>query len=84
MLATLLLAAMAASTQPAQPTCVAPDGTVIELELAARGRWYLRFIHLARLGDSEFWYSKLLVWLGVEPQRIPYESRWATLTFEIR
>ncbi len=60
------------------------ENGVIELELAARGRWYLRFIHLARLGDSEFWYSKLLVWLGVEPQRIPYESRWATLTFEVR
>jgi hypothetical protein len=60
------------------------ENGVVELELAARGRWYIRFIHLVRQGDSEYWYSKLLVWLGVEAQRIPYESQWATLTFEVR
>ena len=59
------------------------DG-IIELDLAAPGRWYIRLIHLTRLGDAEYWYSNLLIWLGLEERRIPYESLWATLTFEVR
>ncbi len=59
------------------------DG-IIQFQLTDAGRWYVRFIHLTRLGDAEYWYSKLLVWLGVEDPRIPYESLWATLTFEVR
>ena len=60
------------------------DNGIIELDLAAPGRWYFRFIHLTRLGDAEYWYSNFLVWLGVEERRISYESLWATLTFEVR
>lgn len=56
----------------------------VEFVLEAAGRWYVRFIHLNRIGDKEHWYSGMLVSLGVEEPRIPYESLWATLTFEIR
>jgi uncharacterized GH25 family protein len=56
----------------------------VEFQISAPGRWYIRFIDLTRTGDQEHWYSNLLVALGVEEQRIPYESLWATLTFEIR
>ena len=60
------------------------ESGIIELDLTAPGRWYIRFIHLTRLGDVEYWYSNLLIWLGLEERRIPYESRWGTLTFEVR
>ena len=60
------------------------DNGMIEFPISASGRWYVRFIHLTRLGDREAWYSDFLVWLGVEDRRIPYRSLWATLTFEIR
>jgi uncharacterized GH25 family protein len=60
------------------------ENGIIEWDLTAPGRWYIRFIHLTRLGDAEYWYSNLLIWLGVEERRIPYESLWATLTFEVR
>ncbi len=60
------------------------ENGIIELDLVSSGRWYIRFIHLTRLGDTEYWYSNLLVWLGIEERRIPYESLWATLTFEVR
>ena len=55
----------------------------VEFVLAEEGRWYVRFIHLTRMGDKEHWYSGLLVSLGADEPRIPYESLWATLTFEI-
>jgi uncharacterized GH25 family protein len=42
------------------------DG-VAALALSARGRWYLKFIHMVPLGDNR-----------------NYESKWATLTFEVR
>jgi len=60
------------------------DDGVIEFELTDPGRWYVRFIHLRRSDEPEYWYSSLLVTLGIEDQRIFYESQWATLTFEIR
>jgi len=56
----------------------------IDFVLQESGRWYIRFIHLTRMGDQEHWYSGILVYLGAEEQRIPYESFWATLTFEVR
>ena len=56
----------------------------IEFVLEEPGRWYIRFIHLTRMGDKEHWYSGILVSLGAEERRIPYESFWATLTFEVR
>ena len=56
----------------------------IDFVLQEPGRWYIRFIHLTRMGDKEYWYSRILVSLGAEEQRIPYESFWATLTFEVR
>jgi uncharacterized GH25 family protein len=55
----------------------------IEFEVTEQGLWYVRFIRLERLGDSEYWYSDLLVWLGLEDRRVPYESFWATLTFRV-
>ena len=55
----------------------------VEFVLAEAGRWYVRFIHLTRTGDKEHWYSGLLVSLGADEPRIPYESLWATLTFEV-
>jgi len=58
------------------------DG-VIEFQISEAGSWYVRFIHLSRLGDSAYWYSDLLVWLGLDDPAIPYESLWATLTFEV-
>ena len=59
------------------------DG-IVEFELTETGRWYVRLIYLTRTGDSEFWYSNLLVWLGLQERRIPYDSLWATLTFEVQ
>jgi hypothetical protein len=55
----------------------------IEFKVTEQGLWYVRFIHLERLGDSEYWYSDLLVWLGLQDPRVPYESFWATLTFRV-
>jgi hypothetical protein len=60
----------------------AEDGG-IEFDVTEPGSWYVRFIRLERLGDSEYWYSDFLVWLGVQDPRVPYESFWATLTFRI-
>jgi hypothetical protein len=55
----------------------------VEFVLEENGRWYIRFIHLTRMGDKEHWYSGLLTAIGADEPRIPYESLWATLTFEI-
>jgi uncharacterized GH25 family protein len=55
----------------------------IEFVLQETGRWYIRFIHLTRTGDKEYWYSGILVSLGADEPRIPYQSLWATLTFEV-
>ncbi|MDX2411901.1 MAG: DUF4198 domain-containing protein [Woeseiaceae bacterium] len=55
----------------------------VEFVLAEEGRWYIRFIHLTRMGDEEHWYSGLLIFLGADEPRIPYKSLWATLTFEV-
>ena len=45
-----------------------PTG-VARIRLGARGQWYVKFIHMVRLqGDAE----------------ADYESKWATLTFEVR
>ncbi len=41
---------------------------IVSLPLAARGLWYVKFIHMARVNDPE----------------VDYESKWATLTFEVR
>jgi uncharacterized GH25 family protein len=60
------------------------DNGEFEFTISEAGRWYVRLIELTRTGDSEHWYSGILVSLGVEEARIPYESLWATLTFEIR
>ena len=59
------------------------DNGEVEFILAEEGRWYIRFIHLTRMGDEEHWYSSLLIYLGADEPRIPYESLWATLTFEV-
>jgi uncharacterized GH25 family protein len=64
---------------------VRSDGEgLIEFPIEAAGKWYVRFIDLERLDDSEYWYSSILVALGAQEQQISYESKWATLTFEIR
>lgn len=55
-----------------------------QIPIETAGRWYIRTIQLTRTGDSERWYSDILVKLGVEEPRIAYESVWATLTFEVR
>lgn len=57
---------------------------MIAFEISAAGKWYVRFIDLERLSDAEYWYSNILVALRVQEQQISYESKWATLTFEIR
>jgi hypothetical protein len=44
------------------------DKGVARVPLKGAGRWYVKFIHMTALG---------------EPQ-LDYESRWATLTFEVR
>ncbi len=59
------------------------DNGEVEFILAEEGRWYIRFIHLTRMGDEEHWYSGLLIFLGADEPRIPYKSLWATLTFEV-
>jgi hypothetical protein len=38
------------------------------LRLSAPGRWYVKFVHMERLSEPDF----------------DYESKWATLTFEVR
>jgi hypothetical protein len=58
------------------------DG-VVEFPLNAEGLWYVRHIAIERTGDSEYWYSNLLVLLGAADPRITYESHWATLVFEV-
>ena len=42
---------------------------VARVRLAARGQWYVKFIHMVPFAGTE---------------RIDYESKWATLTFEVR
>lgn len=59
------------------------DG-LIEFEIMKPGKWYVRFIDLRRESDSEYWYSGLLSSIGADEERIVYESKWATLSFEIR
>ena len=59
------------------------DG-IVEFEITEAGKWYVRFIDLHRESDSEYWYSGLLASVGADEKRIVYESKWATLTFEIR
>lgn len=44
-----------------------PDG-VATVMLDAPGRWYVKFVHMARTAEP-----------GLD-----YESKWATLTFELR
>ncbi|WP_411281187.1 DUF4198 domain-containing protein [Gemmatimonas sp.] len=43
------------------------DG-VVSVTVGKAGRWYVKFIHMARVDDG----------------RVDYESKWATITFEIR
>ena len=43
------------------------DG-VAAVPIGARGHWYVKFIHMAKVNEPEF----------------DYESKWATLTFEVR
>ena len=48
-------------------TRTGPEG-VAEVTLDAAGRWYVKFVHMARATE----------------RGLDYESKWATLTFEIR
>jgi hypothetical protein len=41
---------------------------VARIRLSAKGQWYVKFIRMAAYSGSE---------------KIDYESKWATLTFEI-
>ncbi len=43
------------------------DG-IASIPLDARGHWYVKFIHMARVDEPD----------------VDYESKWATLTFEVR
>lgn len=40
----------------------------VAVSLPRAGRWYVKFIHMKRSDDG----------------RVDYESKWATITFEIR
>ncbi len=40
----------------------------VRFRLGEAGRWYVRFIHMVRTDDAD----------------LDYESKWATLSFEIR
>jgi uncharacterized GH25 family protein len=45
------------------------DGNgVVSVSLAKAGRWYVKFIHMIPVADG----------------RVDYESKWATITFEVR
>ena len=44
------------------------SGGVARLALSGRGYWYVKFIHMA----------------PVQNDSVNYESKWATLTFEVR
>lgn len=41
---------------------------IARIELAGAGKWYVRLINLTRLDDP----------------KLDYESKWATLTFELK
>ena len=56
-----------AQTPARHSTRTGPDG-VAEVTLDAAGRWYVKFVHMAR----------------VTQRGLDYESKWATLTFEVR
>ena len=56
----------------------------VEFEVSSRGRWYVRFIDLVESDEHEYWYSNILFLLGAKEPKVPYDSLWATLTFEIR
>lgn len=43
------------------------DG-VAAVPIGARGHWYVKFIHIAKVDEAD----------------ADYESKWATLTFEVR
>ena len=60
------------------------DAGLAVIPIGSDGLWYVRVIDLVRIGASEHWYSGILVTMGVEEPRVLYESRWATLTFEIQ
>jgi hypothetical protein len=57
---------------------------LVYIPISKTGKWYIKYIELVRSGDQEYWYSPILVWLGQDERRIPYESNWATLSFDIR
>lgn len=42
---------------------------VARIQLPKRGQWYVKFIHMVPYDGAE---------------KIDYESKWATLTFEVR
>jgi hypothetical protein len=52
-----------------RPVSVRTDARgIARIRLTSAGKWYVKFIHMARLTNSD----------------IDYESKWASLTFEIR
>ncbi|HKG92798.1 MAG TPA: DUF4198 domain-containing protein [Gemmatimonadaceae bacterium] len=53
---------------PAQSVRTDADG-VARIPLTARGIWYVKFIHMVRAAASD---------------SVDYESKWATVTFEVR
>ena len=56
----------------------------IAFRLLEAGRWYVKFIDLRPVGEPEYWYTNILVWLKMEEPAVFYESHWSTLTFEIK
>lgn len=59
----------ASDGQPIAERSVRTDGNGVAMfPLTAAGRWYVKFIHMA----------------PVEEEGLDYESKWATLTFEVR
>jgi len=57
-----------------------PDG-VARIRMTERGQWYVKFIHMVRLSGDQ---ASLAPGRPAGSPALDYESKWATLTFEIR
>jgi uncharacterized GH25 family protein len=65
----LVIAGGERAGQPMQEVRARTDGNgVARFALASAGKWYIKFIHMA----------------AVSTDSVNYESKWATLTFEVR
>jgi uncharacterized GH25 family protein len=65
---TVLVGSQLANERPHEISMVTDANGVIAVRITRKGRWYVKFVHMVHLTGGE----------------IDYESRWASLTFQVR